>query len=443
MTRRRYLIAGACLGVLALVAAACGGSSKTSSTTTTAGTTATTAGTGSTAPAAPKTLAAAPGFDPSSGTIHLGVITPLTGPAAVIGKPLTVGTETWFKYVNSQGGIAGKYKVVLDEEDSQYTPQLAVQDYNKIKDGDVMIAQLLGTPETNAVLPLLRQDNIIAAPASLDAAWVHDPNLLPVGAPYQFQMINAADYVINTLGLKSSVVCSFIQDDTYGGAGEQGLDFAAKQLSFSVKTTAKYTAGATDVTAQVQQLKSSGCQVVYLVSTPDITAITMAKAAQLQFTPQWVGASPTWLGAFAKSALAPYLEAHFIVAGEGPEWGDTTVKGMADLITRTQQLTPSQGPDGYYGFGYYQGWAVTNLLNKAVELGDLSRAGIAKALSSLGTVSFDGLTGDYNYGTDASSRVPPRETTIFKVNPAKGNGLEAAKVNFVTDTAKGYTLPSS
>jgi ABC-type branched-subunit amino acid transport system substrate-binding protein len=429
---RKGVVTVGLVGVIALLAAACGGSSKSP----------TTASPGATSGSTSKTLAAAPGFDPAAGTIHLGVITPLTGAAAVIGKPLTNGTEAWFKYINSQGGIAGKYKVVLDEEDSQYTPQLAVQDYNKIKDGDVMIAQLLGTPETNATLPLLRTDNIVAAPASLDAQWVHDPNLLPVGAPYQFQMINAADYVVNTLNLKSAVTCSFIQNDTYGQAGQDGINFAASKLGFTVKTTAKYTAGATDVTAQVQSLKSSGCQVVYLVSTPDITGLAFAKAAQLQFTPQWVGASPTYVGALASSPLGPYMVAHYIQASEGTEWGDTSVKGMADMITRTQQFAPSQAPDIYYAFGWYQAWAVSDLLAKAVSLGDLSRKGIINALDNLGTLSFDGLTGDYNYGTSPANRVPPRETTIFKVNPAKPGGLEKVKVNFTSDLAKQFTLPA-
>ena len=438
--KRRRVVSVALVGAAALVVAACGGSTKNTTTNTTAAN-----GTPTTCCVAPKTLAAAPGFDPSTNTIHLGVITPLTGPAAVIGKPLTSGTETWFKYINSTGGIAGKYKVVLDEKDSQYNPQMAVQDYNEIKGGDVMIAQLLGTPETNAVIPLLKQDNIVAAPASLDAEWVHDPNLLPVGAPYQFQMINGADYIYNTLGMKTQTVCSFIQDDTYGQAGEQGLDFAAGKLGFKVKTTAKYMAGATDVTAQIQQLKSAGCQVVYLVSTPDITLLAFSKAVQLSFTPQWVGASPTYVGALAGSALGPYMQKYYIQTSEGTEWGDTSVKGMADMVSRTTQFNPTQAPDIYYSFGYYQAWAVTDLLNKAVQLGDLSRAGIIKALDNLGTLSFDGLTGDYNYGATPADRVPPRETSIFKVDPAKvktTGGLTKVVVNFTSDLAKQYTLPN-
>ena len=41
------------------------------------------------------------------------------------------------------------------------------------------------------MLPQLKPDNIVAAPASLDAFWVREQNLLPIGAPYQIQAINA------------------------------------------------------------------------------------------------------------------------------------------------------------------------------------------------------------------------------------------------------------
>ncbi len=213
-----------------------------------------------------KELTAVPGFDPVKGEINLGIITPLTGPAAAIGNPLTNGNKTWFEYINQEkGGIAGKYKVVLKVEDSQYVPQNGVQAYNKIKGDVVMLAQLLGTPVTNAVLPQLRTDNVVAAPASLDAEWVRDMNLLPVGGPYQIQMINAADWLINEGGGKGKTVCTMIQDDTYGEAGQEGVEAAAKALNFTVKSTARFKQASPDFTAQVQQLKGAGCQVVFLV----------------------------------------------------------------------------------------------------------------------------------------------------------------------------------
>jgi ABC-type branched-subunit amino acid transport system substrate-binding protein len=426
MKQKHLLRLMAILSVLALLAAACGGSDDDGDD----------AGSGGDDK---KTLVAAPGFDMT--TIKVGVITPLTGPVAVIGNPLTAGTETWFKYLNAEkGGIAGKYKVDLVKEDSQYKPDLGVQAYNKIKNDVTMFAQLLGTPITKAVLQQLRTDKIVAAPASLDVDWVRDPNLLPVGAPYEIQMINAAAYLQNEGGAKGKTVCSMIQDDAYGNSGQRGIDFAAKELGYSIKTTAKFAAATPDFTAQIQSLKSNGCQVVFLVATPSDTSKLLGTAAQLQFVPQWVGQSPTWTGAFAKSPLAPYLQANFLLAAEGTEWGDLSVKGMADMLDRITKYTPSQQPDIYFVFGYYQAQATTALLEKAVANGDLSREGLLAALNDMGTVKFDGLTGDYDYATSAATRNPPRATTIYKVDPAKPGGLAKVKYEYTSDQAKKYEL---
>src|SRR5438552_2288260 len=75
---------------------------------------------------------AAPGFDGT--TISLGVLTPLQGPVAVIGKPLTAGGEVFFEWFNAErGGVAGKYKVKLVEEDTGYDPATAIAKYQKLK----------------------------------------------------------------------------------------------------------------------------------------------------------------------------------------------------------------------------------------------------------------------------------------------------------------------
>ena len=228
------------VAVLALVLAGCGGAADDE---------------GDAGESGEASLANAPGFDGT--TIKLGVLTPLTGPVAVIGQPLTAGNEVYFDYVNSQGGIAGKYKVELVQEDTQYSPPTTVQQYNKIKNNVVAFTQVLGTAPTLATLPQLAQDNIIAAPASLDAFWVREPNLLPVGGPYQIQAINALDYYINQADGKGKNICSMIQDDAYGEAGQSGVEFAAENLGFEVVDTQKFKVGDKDVTGQVQRLAGS------------------------------------------------------------------------------------------------------------------------------------------------------------------------------------------
>src|SRR3546814_15848567 len=96
----------------------------------------------------------------------------------------------------------------------------------------------------------------------------------------------------------------------------------------------------------------------------------------------------------------PYLEENFLVASEGVDWGDTSVPGMAELVRIKDTYAPDQTPDIYFNFGYLQAKVVHQLLEVAVEQGDLSREGLMDALENLGTVSFDGRMGDYEYRSD-------------------------------------------
>ena len=416
MTKRMLWLAA----VLALVLAGCGGAADEGES----------GGEGDGA-----SLKAGPGFDGK--TIKLGVLTPLSGPVAVIGLPLTAGNQVYFDYVNSQGGIAGKYQVELVQEDTQYSPPKTVQQYNKVKSDVVAFTQVLGTAPTLAVLPQLRQDGMIAAPASLDALWVREENLLPVGGPYQIQAINALDYYVNQADGKGKNVCSFIQDDAYGEAGQAGVDFAAEKLGFKVADTQKFKVGDKDVTGQIQRLQRSKCDAVFLVATPTDAGTIWGTAAKLGFAPRWIGQSPSWIDELGASPLAEYLQQTTWITAEGTEWGDTEVEGMTAMVDRVKEFKPDQDPDYYFSFGYLQGQAMTALLEKAVELGDVSKEGLMKASEELGSVSFDGLSGDYEYGP-AESRNPPRTTTIYEVDPDKPFGLGTLEYQYESDAAKEY-----
>ena len=423
--RPRPRSAVACgLAAVALVTAACGDDTPSATEPTTTG--------------RPTALRNVPGFDGTS--IRVGIISPLTGAVAAIGKPLTAGNEVYFNKVNAAGGIAGKYKIVYEERDSAYIPQQAVQTYNELKGNVVMFAQILGTPSTKAVLTSLKADKIVAAPASLDAEWVREPNLLPIGGPYQIQAINALTYYVTDGGGKGKKICTLAQDDVYGEAGVAGVDFAAEKNKFTVTSKQKFSATkGGEATAAIQGLKDAGCEAVFLVSTPTDTGALLGIAARSTFAPQWIGQSPSYIGALATSPLKDYLARTFMVASEGTEWGDTETPGMKTMLEDIAKFKPDQTPDYYFAFGYNQARAVTAVLEKAVSLNDLSHDGIIKATEEVGTVSFDGLTGDYKYGK-AADRVFPRDTTLFKVDLAKPIGLAVVKKNFTTDAAKDFKI---
>lgn len=380
------------------------------------------------------------GFDGEQ--IKLGVITPLTGTVSLIGIPLTAGNQLWWDYVNDElGGVGGKFEVELVEEDSAYEAPQAIQAYDKIKGDVVDFQQILGTQVTKALLPKMQIDDSAGAPATLDATWVKDPNLFPIGAPYQIEAINALDYYTKNGG-KGKKVCALAQDDEFGEAGLEGLASAKKSLKLKTGPSPRFKSGE-DLTAQIQELADAECDAVLVVATAvDATAI-LTKSVALNFTPRIITLAPFWLPVFAQSdSLQQFLiDNVWVSAEQAIAWGDSSVPGMDTFLERQQQYAPDQEPDPYFVFGYLQGQAMYQILERAVKNGDLSREGILEASNQVGTLKFDGLTGDYKYGKSAADRNPPRTSALFQVDPAQPVGLSLLDAE-ASKAAKQYKVPS-
>src|SRR5262249_10506867 len=175
-----------------------------------------------------KTPPNVPGFNGS--TIKLGVITPQSGIASVVGKPLTEGNPVYWEARNAKGGGAGKYKVDLSVEDSQYDVATALQGYDSIKGDVAAFQQILGTQIVKSVNQRLKADNLYGGPASLEGVWVKQPSLMPFGTPYQVLAANGLDWYQKNGG-QGKKVCAMAQDDAYGASGLDGLTQAAKTLN--------------------------------------------------------------------------------------------------------------------------------------------------------------------------------------------------------------------
>ena len=390
-------------------------------------------------------LSSAPGFDGT--TIKLGVITPLSGPVAIIGEPLTNGQRVFVEGLNARGGIAGQYPVELVEGDSQYDAATAAQQYSSISSDVVMFAQILGTPVVTALLQSLQEDNIVAQPASLDAEWIREQQLLPVGAPYQVQAANALDWWINQEGNADSVICWAGHDDQYGDAGLEGVEAAAAELDFEIAAEVRFSAA--DATPEahapnVGRLAGAGCEFVFLTATPSTAGAILGASAGASFAPTWVGNSPTWVNALATSPLAPYLAANFRLMTDGGEWGDESLPLMAQMLADIEAYSPDQAPDIYFTFGYAAMNAVTQVLEAAVENGDLSREGIVEAMNGLDVIEFGDVFGDYGWGTP-EERVPPRISRVFVVDPeaAASGYLTPVTEQFASATAEALEFPAA
>jgi ABC-type branched-subunit amino acid transport system substrate-binding protein len=426
--------AAACaVGVIAISVAACGtGSSGGGSSGSTTG-----------------GIKSGPGVDAKTKTISLGVLSPLSGPVAVIGKPLTAGQEAYFKSVNASGGVDG-WKVSLIERDSKYDPQTQVQGFNQIADQVAFMAQSLGSPTTKAIQPTADQQKMLIGAAAQDSAFVTDPLMAVIGTPYAVDVANAVDYIVKQTGHPSAKIGIIYQDDAYGQDGLRGYLAGLKAYHFDNVAEATYKVGDTDLTAQVQKMRAGGAQYVFVVSVPSTAATIVGTGASEGYNPTWIFQGPAWSEYLMTSngtpsgkptPVAKALASNVWVLGSATQWGDMSVPGMPKFLSDTKRFAPGQIPDYYYIYGYAEAQMETAVLRKAIQSGDLTRQGILNAKLHLGTVHLGGLMPpiDYTPGLGPASRM----TGIARVDPGARTFLKAVSPFFTGDAARGLQFTTS
>jgi ABC-type branched-subunit amino acid transport system substrate-binding protein len=384
-----------------------------------------------------------PGVDAASKTIRVGDLGALSGPAAALGKPVAAGHQAYFDALNARGGING-WKVELAVEDTGYQPQQHVQAYNALK-GDIAILNSFGSPTTKAIQPQFQTEKLVTVPASFDSIWGTDPTVAPVGTPYSIDIANALDYVTEG-GAKKLKVGIVYQNDEYGADGLRGFEAAKQALGFTDAGRQPYKPGDTDFTAQVQKLKAAGADAVVVTALPSATGPIVGTAATLGFTPQWILQGPSYVEqlitedgtAGAKpTPVAGALEGAIVTSFSAP-WGDEGAPGMEQLLADQEQYAPDQTPSIYFALAYSQGMVVEQILRKAIESGDLSRAGILAAKENLGEVDLGGITPSVTYTPEGGP--PSRATLITKIDAAVPGFLKVVEPGHSSEVADSIDI---
>ncbi len=226
------------------------------------------------------------------------------------------------------------------------------------------------------------------------------------------------------------------QDDSYGDAGLNGAEFAATEFGFELATTASF-ATADDQTAQIQQLQDAECDVVFQASTLIDSGTIWGKAIAAGFEPRWIALGPAWGSFFAGGEQDQYIKDHVWIVAEDGASLDTSIEGVDQMLTDRDKYNPEIEFNLFSIFGYGQAWAMTQILEKALDNNDITPAGIVKAIGDEQTLTFGGLTGDYEYGGDRS---PPRVNAIFTADESNETGLGVVQLSVESDAAKAFSF---
>jgi branched-chain amino acid transport system substrate-binding protein len=286
LTRRELLKrAGAGAGVLMVpgLISACGGGT----TTTTAGGTATTAGTTATTLAAP------------AGTIKIGWVSPLTGPASTFGEVDPYILDVTRKALASGLEVGGKtYAVEFIAKDGQTNPaQGAAVAQELINSDKIDLMLTTSTPETiNPVSDACEAAGVpcIAAMCPWEA-WYFGRGAKP-GEPSPFKWTYLFSF--GTQQFIDSFLSSWPQvetnkkigvmwpNDADGNAIRAAMTPAFTKAGYTVVDPGAYQDGTNDYSSQIAKFKSEGCEILQGFPLPPDFATFWRQMVQQGFKPK-------------------------------------------------------------------------------------------------------------------------------------------------------------
>ncbi|MBL4869037.1 MAG: ABC transporter substrate-binding protein [Pseudomonadales bacterium] len=198
----------------------------------------------------------------SDDTIILGVISPLSGPASLIGKAHNLGVKIWNADVNERGGINGR-KVKIRYEDDGYVPARTVQSLKKLMDLDNIFGLLgtSGSAHLKAMLPVLDRENVPAINAiAVNSAHfnpIHN-SVFVIGPTYCQEIRAALGKLVEMKSLQKAKFGLVYQDDDYGTDVRCGYLKAIEDNKLNNVIELKYHRGQKNFSSEVLKLRRAG-----------------------------------------------------------------------------------------------------------------------------------------------------------------------------------------
>ena len=198
-------------------------------------------------------------------TLLIGGTGPLTGDYATYGISVQEGAQIAVDEINEKGGV-NSYTVKLEVEDDQADPQQAVQAYAKLMDNGMNLS--LGSTTSGACVALVKEakeDGIVTMTpsASQKEATAYDNNfrvcfLDPDQGTY------SADFTKeNNLATKVAVL--YDKSNTYSVGVYEAFAKEAEKLGLNIVTTQAFTDSSnTDFSSQIQAVKNSGAELLFM-----------------------------------------------------------------------------------------------------------------------------------------------------------------------------------
>ena len=338
--------------------------------------------------------------------IRIGVIAPITGGIPNVGKSTVEAAQMAAQEINDAGGleVAGrKYTITLVIEDNQDKAETAVAVAEKLINQEYVVA-LIGPQASRNAIPVAQVAENARIP--MISPWSTNPDTtankqyvfrVAFIDPFQGQVM--ARFSFEELNATKAAVLYDVASSYNKGIAEiyrQVFEAAGgKVVAFE-----SYTTGEVDFTKQLEKIKNSGAQVLFLPNYENEVPLQAEQARQIGLDIPIIG-SDAW-GTIAPENRAA-LEGAYFSTHYAPDIADEPARTFIENYTKLYGHTPDDvAALTYDAFG---------LLFQAIQSQGLAepeaiRTGLA------GIESFLGVTGNMKY---SGSGDPIKSAVVLRV----------------------------
>jgi len=322
--------------------------------------------------------------------IRVGQTAGFTGAVAATVKEATEGAQIYFDAINAKGGVNGQ-PIQLVSLDDKFDPKLALENAKALVDQGVICLFLnRGTPQTQAIMPLLTEARIPLLAPSTGAMVLHDPVhpwLFNVRTTYQRE----AERVIAHLGVIGTSRIGIVQvDDSFGADAVLGALRGLKALNKQPVALEKYDRAKPDFTQIIPKVVATDPQTVLFIGSGTAVVNGMKALRAAGSRAQMITMSNNASAGFIKE-LGDMAHGTVISQVFPYERSIATlvVKEAAELAkARNVELTPIM----------IEGFVAAKVLVEGLRRAgpNPTRAGLRKALESFNRVDLGGMELSYS-----------------------------------------------
>jgi branched-chain amino acid transport system substrate-binding protein len=326
-------------------------------------------------------------FSPTNGSaeskIKVGILGPMTGPGSLMGQGMRDGALMVFDEINASGGINGKKidAVVMDDQ-AQIT--LGINATKKLVYKDEVLA-IIGTPNSPVCLATMKISEESETPQIMFGV---APKITQTGNKW-FIRVTPSDQILAgnfvkfaTQELKLTKVAILHDSSDYGKGGLSAVEKKLEEYTFKPVIVESFNVGDKDFSAQLNKIKNSGAEGVFLWGLYVEGAQIVTQAKQLGLSMPFFASSGVLQGAFldlaGKTAEGLYVVTYFSLDNPDSDV-QAFLKAYRDKYQRDPTPTSALAYDG------------ANVLVNAVKKAGLNKKNIMEELRSI--KGYNGVTG--------------------------------------------------